>query len=130
MPPRLLSAAPASKRSLQANMKSIDKQVEVYQQPLQAICGGSTAVCERKSVLDDEIYSSVDRYPTSKLVGQFFIHELAKRVPPEVVVVNEWNPGLCKSGPVCYSSEEACCGRARDLTGATVKHGAESHGRR
>ena len=58
-------------------------------------------MCERKSVLDDEIYSSVDRYPTSKLVGQFFIHELAKRVPPEVVVVNEWNPGLCKSGPVC-----------------------------
>lgn len=37
MPPRLLSAAPASKRSLQANMKSIDKQVEVYQQPLQAV---------------------------------------------------------------------------------------------
>lgn len=40
-------------------------------------------MCERKSVLDNEIDSSVDRYPTSKLLGQFFIDELAKRVPPE-----------------------------------------------
>ncbi|PWY73217.1 retinol dehydrogenase 12 [Aspergillus sclerotioniger CBS 115572] len=90
-----------------------------------------------------ENFDDQDRYPTSKLLGQLFLRELAKRVPPSVVVINAPNPGLCKSGLVrefrgtlvgyIFSIMELILARkpsvgARALTDAAVKHGAESHG--
>ncbi|KAL4783726.1 NAD(P)-binding protein [Aspergillus varians] len=92
---------------------------------------------------DDKAFFSDDRYPTSKLLGHFFIHELAKRVPSSVVVINAPNPGLCKSGLVreyrgtligfVFAIIEAILARkpavgARALTDAAVNHGPESHG--
>ncbi|PYH49501.1 NAD(P)-binding protein [Aspergillus saccharolyticus JOP 1030-1] len=92
---------------------------------------------------DDKAFFSVDRYATSKLLGQFFIYELTKRVPSSVVVINGPNPGLCKSGLVreyrgtffgfIFGIMEAILARkpavgARALTDAAVNHGPESHG--
>ncbi|PYI08564.1 NAD(P)-binding protein [Aspergillus sclerotiicarbonarius CBS 121057] len=90
-----------------------------------------------------ENFDDQDRYPTSKLLGQLFLSELAKRVPPSGVVINAPNPGLCKSGLVrefrgtlvgyIFSIMEFILARkpavgARALTDAAVKHGAEAHG--
>ncbi|GKZ28517.1 hypothetical protein AbraIFM66950_008376 [Aspergillus brasiliensis] len=92
---------------------------------------------------DDQAFFSEDRYATSKLLGQFFIYELAKRVPPSAVVINGPNPGLCKSGLVrefrstfigfIIGIMEAILARkpavsACALTDAAVNHGPESHG--
>ncbi|KAI1817112.1 NAD(P)-binding protein [Poronia punctata] len=42
-------------------------------------------------------FDNYDSYATSKLLGQLFITELARRVPPSVAVINCANPGLCYS---------------------------------
>ncbi|KAL2782927.1 hypothetical protein BJX66DRAFT_319486 [Aspergillus keveii] len=84
-----------------------------------------------------------DRYATSKLLGQLFLQELAKRVSSSVVVINAPNPGLCKSGldrdfkgsMVGYAARfmqfliarDASVG-ARALVDAAVNHGPASHG--
>ncbi|PVH69253.1 NAD(P)-binding protein [Cadophora sp. DSE1049] len=59
-----------------------------------------------------ENFVNMDRYWTSKLLGQFFMTELAKRVPPTVAVINCDITGLAHSSP-----------------DAAVNHGlVESHG--
>ncbi|KAI1124430.1 NAD(P)-binding protein [Nemania abortiva] len=40
----------------------------------------------------------LERYAVSKLLGQLFVTELAKRVTPSIAIVNCANPGLCYSG--------------------------------
>ncbi|KAI1873895.1 uncharacterized protein JN550_003164 [Neoarthrinium moseri] len=40
-------------------------------------------------------WDGFNRYATTKLLGQLFITELARRVPPALAVVNCANPGLC-----------------------------------
>lgn len=92
---------------------------------------------------DQSNFDTRDRYDTSKLLGQFFIWELAKRVPASVAVVNAPNPGLCKSalfreirgsiGTFIFAIFKAILGRtvavgARSLTDAAVKHAQECHG--
>ncbi|RYP06576.1 hypothetical protein DL764_003075 [Monosporascus ibericus] len=90
-----------------------------------------------------ELFDIQDRYATSKLLGQLWISELVKRIPPSVAVINAPNPGLCKSSLVNEFSgtftgfllkilelifaRDAHIG-ARALTDAAVKHGEESHG--
>ncbi|OTA85287.1 hypothetical protein M434DRAFT_377149 [Hypoxylon sp. CO27-5] len=84
-----------------------------------------------------------ERYYTSKLMGQFFVSELAKRVPASVAVVNAPSPGLCKSNlyrefggtfaGFLFGIFQNIFARtvsvgARTLTDAAVKHGKESHG--
>ncbi|RYP63553.1 hypothetical protein DL771_009215 [Monosporascus sp. 5C6A] len=85
----------------------------------------------------------LDRYATSKLLGQLWLSELVKRIPPSVAVINAPNPGLCKSSLVnefrgtfagfvfkifeLIFAREAHIG-ARALTDAAVNHGEESHG--
>ncbi|KAK0615715.1 hypothetical protein B0T17DRAFT_352521 [Bombardia bombarda] len=89
-----------------------------------------------------------ERYSTSKLLGQLFLAELARRVPVEAAaaVVNCVNPGLCYGsnlardgygtlfgkvfyGAVCVIGREANLG-ARNLAHAAVSVGGkESHGR-
>ncbi|ETS81731.1 hypothetical protein PFICI_06733 [Pestalotiopsis fici W106-1] len=46
---------------------------------------------------DDENnpWNPIDHYATTKLLGQLFVAELAKRVPPSLAVINCANPGLC-----------------------------------
>ena len=84
-----------------------------------------------------------DRYWTSKLLGQLFLTELAKRVPPTVVLVNASNPGLCYGSSLMSDLGGVpglivgfmvrLLGRstslgAQALTDASVRHGLESHG--
>ncbi|KAI1095722.1 retinol dehydrogenase 12 [Rostrohypoxylon terebratum] len=84
-----------------------------------------------------------ETYYTSKLLCQFFVSELAKRVPPTVAIVNAPNPGLCKStlfrefdGSIAgfvFGIFQSIFARtasegARGITDAAVKHGEESHG--
>ncbi|KAI1771056.1 hypothetical protein F4818DRAFT_445702 [Hypoxylon cercidicola] len=40
-------------------------------------------------------WNKYDRYGTTKLLGQLFVAELAKRVSPSLAVINCANPGLC-----------------------------------
>ncbi|KAI0025626.1 retinol dehydrogenase 12 [Xylariomycetidae sp. FL0641] len=91
----------------------------------------------------EDNFDHQDRYWTSKLLGQLFLSELAKRVPATVAVVNAPNPGLSKSdlsrehrgtlGGFLFGLFLAVFARdanvgARALTDAAVKHGPESHG--
>lgn len=88
-------------------------------------------------------FDAQDRYYTSKLLGQLFLAELMKRVPPSVAVVNACNPGLCHGSGLHHETGGAIgflfalfkglIGRstevgARVLTDAAVRHGSESHG--
>jgi len=91
-----------------------------------------------------ENFDPSDRYFTSKLLGQFFLVELAKRVPPSVAVVNTASPGLCHGSELNREAEGTMVGfifgiikrllgrrtdvGARNITDAAIKHGEESHG--
>ncbi|PON25370.1 hypothetical protein TGAM01_v205664 [Trichoderma gamsii] len=90
-----------------------------------------------------KLFDSSDQYFTSKLLGQLFLTELVKRVPPSVAIINAPNPGLCQSSLVRdYDNVfervfvyifKLVLGRpgsvgARAFTDAAVKQGSESHG--
>ncbi|KAK3933622.1 short-chain dehydrogenase reductase [Diplogelasinospora grovesii] len=90
-----------------------------------------------------EFFDPQDRYFTSKLLGQFFLSELVKRVPSSVAIVNFANPGLCygsdlnrEAGGVpgaIWSGIKRVLGHstavgARALVDAAVNHGSQSHG--
>ncbi|KAI1176126.1 NAD(P)-binding protein [Nemania sp. FL0916] len=47
---------------------------------------------------DEASFEKYERYATTKLMGQLFITEVAKRVPSSLAVINCANPGLCYSG--------------------------------
>lgn len=84
-------------------------------------------------------FDKIDRYATTKLLGQLFIVELAKRVPAAFAIVNCANPGLCYGSmlnrelglPTAIFTRTvgrpAAIG-ARVLVHAAVKQDANSHG--
>lgn len=84
-------------------------------------------------------FDELDRYGTSKLLGQIFVTELAKRVPPSLAVVNCANPGLCYGSGLARElgvlaaivirifGRAATVG-ARTLVHAAVKQDERSHG--
>lgn len=92
----------------------------------------------------EETFTNVDRYPTSKLLGQLFVTELAKRVPSSVAIITMPNPGWCYGtglghvpggtlGDRIVSVPRRIFGRtasigARVLTDAALQHGDEAHG--
>ncbi|KAK8052685.1 NAD(P)-binding protein [Apiospora saccharicola] len=102
------------------------------------------------AALDDEkngAFDGTDRYYTTKLLGQLFLAELARRVPAEVAVVNAPSPGLCQTGlqhrrgsvggmvagyvlriARGLFARTADVG-ARAITDAAVRHDVETHGR-
>lgn len=87
---------------------------------------------------------TVDRMFVSKLLGQFFIHELAKRVPPSVAVINGASPGSVHDSEFNRDLDKTPAGAvikvvmrrvanmaavgARMMTDAAVNHGEEVHG--
>ncbi|KAH8781182.1 hypothetical protein F5883DRAFT_539560 [Diaporthe sp. PMI_573] len=84
-------------------------------------------------------WDKFDRYATTKLLGQFFVTELARRVPPSLAVVNCANPGLCYGSGLNRELGVAAAiftrliGRpvavgARNLVHAAVKQDQTSHG--
>ncbi|ETS77907.1 hypothetical protein PFICI_09969 [Pestalotiopsis fici W106-1] len=89
-------------------------------------------------------FDGTQRYWNSKLLGQLFLSELAKRIPSSVAVVNAPNPGLCYGSSLTsewngsvlgyiYNAAVRAIGRstsvgAQALTDAAVRHGTESHG--
>lgn len=92
---------------------------------------------------DPEDYRQSDRYPTTKLIGLFWMRELASRVNSSEVIVNATNPGFCKTdlpgqikGIQSYVISLAgwAIGRSaqeggRCLVDAAVVQGPESHGK-
>ncbi|KAI0150550.1 NAD(P)-binding protein [Xylariaceae sp. FL1272] len=83
-------------------------------------------------------WDKYERYGTSKLLGQLFVSELAKRVPRSLAVVNCANPGLCYSKlhrelsaavtlPIRLIGRSPEIG-ARALLHAAVKQDERSHG--
>ncbi|KAI1170905.1 NAD(P)-binding protein [Nemania sp. FL0916] len=79
-----------------------------------------------------------ERYYTTKLLGQLFVTEIAKRVPPSLAIVNCANPGLCYSGlqrelSTVMATWIRFFGRAptvgaRSLVSAATVHDEKSHG--
>lgn len=89
---------------------------------------------------DDEKagFDKLERYAVTKLLGQLFVAELARRVPSSLVVVNCANPGLCYSGllreqgpsvtiPIRIMARSPAIG-ARALLHAAVVQDERSHG--
>jgi len=85
-----------------------------------------------------------DRYFVSKLLGQFFLAELAKHVPTSVAVINAATPGMCHDSQLNRELDLTLKGKiakifmrrvgyssavgARMITDAAVQHGDETHG--
>ena len=86
----------------------------------------------------------MDRMMVSKLLGQFFLTELAKRVPLSVAVINCATPGQVFDSDFNRQVDQTLGGKiakvfmrrigytaavgARAITDAAVRHGAETHG--
>jgi NAD(P)-dependent dehydrogenase (short-subunit alcohol dehydrogenase family) len=84
------------------------------------------------------------RYATSKLLGQFAVTELSKRVPPSVAIITCPNPGLCHGSGLQRDGADSVVGKvtrvverivgrscetgARTIVDAAVRHGEEVHG--
>lgn len=80
----------------------------------------------------------------SKLLGQFFLAELAKRVPSSVAVINCTTPGMVHDSEYNRQVDQTMGGKiakvfmrrigytaavgARHITDAAVRHGEETHG--
>ncbi|KAI1821195.1 NAD(P)-binding protein [Xylaria intraflava] len=96
------------------------------------------------SAMDDRTnFEIVERYSTSKLLGQLFLFELAKHIPPTVAIVNAPNPGLCETGlgreadgtfgGFVFDMIKKLIARpasigARTIVDAAIRHGLETHG--
>lgn len=96
--------------------------------------------------LDDKTqkWNMAEQYGISKLLGQLFISELAKTVPPSTVVINTVNPGFCYGSGLARDVDGTLFGAifsimsrivghspavgARALIDAAVMKGEESHG--
>ena len=92
----------------------------------------------------EEGVDTVDRMFVSKLLGQLFIHELAKRVPASVAVINGASPGSVHDSEFNREIDKTAAGAvikavlrrvantaavgARMVTDAAVNHGEEVHG--
>ncbi|KAL4934134.1 NAD(P)-binding protein [Aspergillus undulatus] len=74
---------------------------------------------------DRSTFDVFDRYPTSKLLGQLFLRELVKRVPPSGV--NGSFLGSIARSMSMFLARSASVG-ARALTDAVVNHSGGSHG--
>lgn len=90
------------------------------------------------------VTAMMDRLAVSKLLGQFFMSELVKRVPPSVAIINAASPGTCTDAELNKDHDKKLIGKlvkvfrlltgnpcsvgARMITDALVKHGPESHG--
>ncbi|TVY16168.1 Short chain dehydrogenase sol3 [Lachnellula arida] len=86
----------------------------------------------------------LDRMFVSKLLGQFFLHELAKRVPASVAVINAASPSAVHDSEFNREHDKTFSGAiakrvmrriavtgavgARVITDAAVNHGDETHG--
>lgn len=85
-----------------------------------------------------------ERYGTSKLLAQLFLHELAKRIPSSVAIINMGSPGLCSGSGLARDTAGTFLrfplaiyfgifGRtpvvgAHVILNAAVKQGEDSHG--
>ena len=92
---------------------------------------------------DPNKYKQSDRYPTTKVIGLFWMRELASRVPSSEVTINAVNPGFCKTdltgnvkGIQSYVMSFAgwAIGRSaleggRCLVDAATVQGPETHGK-
>ncbi|KFA79672.1 hypothetical protein S40288_09075, partial [Stachybotrys chartarum IBT 40288] len=103
----------------------------------------STSLLTRLDTKPAGSFDPIDRYYTSKLLGQLFIVELARRVSPDLAEIAMVNPGLCYGSTLHREASgvsgvilgifKRTFGRtlevgARTLTDAAVKHGPEIHG--
>ncbi|KAM7188984.1 NAD(P)-binding protein-8 [Rhypophila sp. PSN 637] len=91
-----------------------------------------------------EKWDMMERYGTSKLLGQLFVTKLVKHVKPSIAVVNLANPGLCYGSGLARDQHGTFVGRftngafrvlgrsltlgARVIVDAAVRKGVESHG--
>ncbi|KAF5027021.1 hypothetical protein F66182_896 [Fusarium sp. NRRL 66182] len=89
-------------------------------------------------------YDTTSHMMTSKLLGQFLITELAKRVPSSLAIINGASPGAIHDSQFNREIDQTFSGAmfkkvmrhvaytsavgARMITDASVKHGEETHG--
>ncbi|KAI1070694.1 hypothetical protein LB507_006645 [Fusarium sp. FIESC RH6] len=89
-------------------------------------------------------YDTTAQMMTSKLLGQFFIAYLAKRVPPSLAIINSASPGAIHDSQFDREINQTFAGAifkrihrhvantstvgAHMITNAALKHGEETHG--
>ncbi|KAI0849727.1 putative short-chain dehydrogenase/reductase family protein [Daldinia vernicosa] len=84
-------------------------------------------------------WDKLERYATTKLLGQLFVADIAKRVPPSIAIINCANPGLCHGSALARELGTGTAlfvraiGRpsaigARILVNAAIKQDEKSHG--
>lgn len=94
--------------------------------------------------LKDENWNMQERYGTSKLLGQLFLAEIARRVSPSVVTIDAVNPGFCYGSELSRDGDGSFLGflfriftrivgkplwmGARSVVHATAGFGQEVHG--
>ncbi|KAI9700903.1 MAG: hypothetical protein M1820_006664 [Bogoriella megaspora] len=61
---------------------------------------------------DSKRYVQQDRYPTTKVISMLWMKELARRIQGEQIVINQPNPGFCKTDLMRH---------AKGMTGFMVK---------
>ncbi|KAK1954526.1 short chain dehydrogenase [Colletotrichum sublineola] len=79
---------------------------------------------------DKNNFDAVDRYQTSKLLGQLTITKLASYIPKEDVVVNLVDPGLTKGSSLHQNlnlAYQAVMGTVKAVTGRTLEEGASTY---
>ena len=88
--------------------------------------------------------NTTDRMMVSKLLGQFYLAEVAKRVPSSVATINCATPGMCHDSEFNREVDKTMGGKvakffmrrigytsavgARHITDAAVLHGEKTHG--
>ncbi|KAK3896749.1 short-chain dehydrogenase/reductase SDR [Staphylotrichum tortipilum] len=73
---------------------------------------------------EEQGVDTVDRMFVSKLLGQLFLNELAKRLPPSVAVINPASAGSIIMRRVANTAVVG----ARMMTDAILNHGEQAHG--
>ncbi|EFQ33096.1 short chain dehydrogenase [Colletotrichum graminicola] len=79
---------------------------------------------------DNTTFDPMDRYQTSKLLGQLTITKLASYVPKEDVILNIVDPGLTKGSGLhqhLSRAQQAFMGTVKALTARSLKEGASTY---
>lgn len=106
--------------------------------------GGSLLTSLDAPPAEGKSFDHHQQYCTSKLLGQLFLAELARRVPSSVATVNYVNPGLCSGSNLARDGAgtlmgfivgilfrifgHSCAAGARAIVDGAVNHGEEVHG--
>ncbi|KAK1774374.1 hypothetical protein QBC45DRAFT_397120 [Copromyces sp. CBS 386.78] len=138
------------KQSGPSRMTIVNSEVSGWTKFSEVTAGNNNRKSTPPSILaaldnKDAKVDMVDRMYVSKLLGQFFLSEIAQVVDPSLVVINATSPSLVletefnrdRAGTLLYTIGKLALNKvgantadvgARMITDAAVNHGEETHG--